>query len=83
MSPLEQPDCPSRASSSPSEIHPSPLLDAEQLAARWQVTTGQVYRLAREGRLPTVRIGRYYRFRLSSIEAWELESEALVEERVG
>jgi excisionase family DNA binding protein len=70
-------------SPAPSAVHPGQLLDAGQLAERWQVTTGQVYRLAREGGLPTVRIGRYYRWRLAAIEAWELESEASVGERVG
>jgi excisionase family DNA binding protein len=49
----------------------SRLLTADQLAERWQVPKSQVYRLAREGRIPTVEIGRYYRFRLDAIEAWE------------
>ena len=47
------------------------LMTAEQLADRWQVPKSQVYRLAREGRIPTVEIGRYYRFRLDAIERWE------------
>lgn len=48
------------------------LLTADEVAARWQVPKAQVYRLVREGRgLPVVRIGRYYRFRLAEIEAWE------------
>jgi excisionase family DNA binding protein len=51
------------------------LLTAEDLAERWQVTRAQVYRLAREGRVP-MPIGRYYRFRLAAIEAWEHEQEA-------
>ena len=55
--------------------HASRLLTADQLAERWQVPKTQVYRLAREGRLPTVTIGRYYRFRLETIEAWELAQE--------
>jgi excisionase family DNA binding protein len=49
------------------------LLTADQLAERWQVEKAHVYRLAREGRIPTVRIGRYARFRLDAIEAWERE----------
>ena len=56
-----------------------PILTAEQLAERWQVKTQHVYRLAREGDLPTVRIGRYYRFRLSSIEQWEAASESVTD----
>jgi excisionase family DNA binding protein len=55
------------------------LLTAEELAERWQVAKAHVYRLAREGRIPTVAIGRYYRFRLSSIEAWEAEQERAAE----
>jgi excisionase family DNA binding protein len=51
------------------------LLTADELAARWQVSKDHVYRLAREGRVPTVAIGRLYRFRLSSIEAWESEQD--------
>ena len=49
------------------------LLTADQLAERWQVPKSQVYRLTREGALPTVRIGRYYRYALDVIEAWERE----------
>jgi excisionase family DNA binding protein len=52
------------------------LLTADELAERWQVSKAHVYRLARDGRVPTVAIGRYYRFRLASIEAWEAKNEA-------
>lgn len=47
------------------------LLKAEQLAERWQVSRHHVYRLAREGRLPVVRLGSYRRFRLAEIEEFE------------
>jgi excisionase family DNA binding protein len=47
------------------------LLTAEQLAERWQVAAAHVYRLAREGRIPVVKLGRYYRFRLDEIERFE------------
>lgn len=49
----------------------STLLTAEQVAERWQVPTGHVYRLAREGKLPTVQLGRYRRWRLDAIEQFE------------
>jgi excisionase family DNA binding protein len=52
------------------------LLTADELAARWQVPKSHVYRLTREGRIPTVRLGRYYRYRISAVEAWERQSEA-------
>jgi excisionase family DNA binding protein len=51
------------------------LLTADELAARWQVSKHHVYRLARDGRVPCVPIGRYYRFRLAAIEAWEIGQE--------
>ena len=51
------------------------LLTADQLADRWQVSKAQIYRLARDGRIPAVPIGRYYRFRLSAIERREAAQE--------
>jgi excisionase family DNA binding protein len=53
----------------------SSLGTAEQLAERWSVPKAHVYRLAREGRIPVVLIGRYQRFRPASIEAWESAQE--------
>lgn len=47
------------------------LLTVDQLAGRWQVSRQQVYRLAREGRIPVIAVGRYYRFKVEQIEAWE------------
>ena len=47
------------------------LLTAEQLAERWQVPKCHVYRLTREGAIPAVKLGRYYRYRLDAIEAFE------------
>lgn len=54
---------------------PSNLLTAAEVADRWQVTTAQVYRLTREGKLAgvAVPIGRYYRYRPDALERWELE----------
>lgn len=47
------------------------LLTAQQLADRWQVPKGHVYRLTREGAIPVVRLGRYFRYRIDAIERWE------------
>ena len=51
------------------------LLTAGELAERWQVPKGHVYRLTRDGLIPAVRLGRYYRYRLEAIERWEAHSE--------
>ena len=47
------------------------LLTAEELAERWQVALSHVYRLTRQGAIPSVRLGRYRRYRLEAIEAFE------------
>lgn len=47
------------------------LFTAEDVAGRWQVPKSQVYRLAREGHLPVVELGRYKRFRVAAIEGFE------------
>jgi len=64
--------------SAPSTPAPPPLtagqlLTADQLSERWQVPRSQVYRLAREGSLPVVQLGRYKRFRAAAIEEFERE----------
>ena len=51
------------------------LLTVDDLAERWQVPKSHVYRLTREGVIPAVRLGRYYRYRLDAIERWEARSE--------
>ena len=48
------------------------LLTAEQLAERWQVSKSQVYRLTREDKIPSVPLGKYYRYRLDVIERFEI-----------
>jgi excisionase family DNA binding protein len=47
------------------------LLTADELAERWQVPKSQVYRLTREGAIPTVRLGRYVRYHPAAIDAFE------------
>jgi excisionase family DNA binding protein len=49
----------------------SRLLTADDVAERWQVSRSQVYGLVRAGTIPTVAIGRYYRFRLDALVEWE------------
>lgn len=58
------------------------LLTPDQLAGRWGMTKGWVYARSREwiesnGRrgIPTVKLGRYYRYRLEAVEAYERQLE--------
>jgi len=57
------------------------LLTADELAERWQIKRAHVYRLTRGGAIPAVRLGRYYRYRLDAIEAFERDG-GVTSERV-
>jgi excisionase family DNA binding protein len=52
------------------------LLSAEHVAALIGMTKDWVYAETRAGRIPHVKLGRYYRYRSESIEAWLREIEA-------
>jgi excisionase family DNA binding protein len=51
-------------------------MTAEELAVRLQVTVAWVWAETRAGRIPHLRLGRYVRYRRSTIAAWEREKEA-------
>lgn len=48
----------------------SDLLTADEVASMLGVTTAWVYEQSRHGRIPTVTLGRYRRYRRESIEEW-------------
>ena len=47
-----------------------PMLTAEEAAAQLRMHTKTLQRYAREGRVPCIRQGKYWRFRLSSLDLW-------------
>lgn len=49
------------------------LLTADEVAEMLGVTTAWIYGQSRAGRIPTVKLGRYYRYRLEAIETWITE----------
>jgi excisionase family DNA binding protein len=49
---------------------PNDLLTAEDVAAMLGVTTGWVYAQSRKGRIPTITLGRYRRYRRGAINDW-------------
>jgi excisionase family DNA binding protein len=51
------------------------LMDAEQVAALLGMTVGWVYEQSRRGRIPTITLGRYRRYRRGAIQAWLLSIE--------
>jgi excisionase family DNA binding protein len=60
--------------------HPSPmaarLLTAAEVAALLGVPKTWVYEQSRLGRIPTVSLGRYKRYRRAAIEEWIRQLEA-------
>ncbi len=52
------------------------LLNAEQVAERLGVPKTWVYEQSRKGRIPTVTLGRYRRYRAETIERWVADLEA-------
>jgi excisionase family DNA binding protein len=46
------------------------LLNADDVAAMLGVTPNWIYAQSRAGAIPTVKLGRYYRYRREAIEDW-------------
>ena len=47
-----------------------PLLTAEEAAAHLRIHTKTLQKLARQGQVPCMRPGKYWLFRLSSLDVW-------------
>jgi excisionase family DNA binding protein len=52
-----------------------PLLSADEAADHLRIHVKTLQKLAREERVPCVRMGKYWRFRLSSLDRWVAEQE--------
>jgi excisionase family DNA binding protein len=52
-----------------------PLLSAEEAAEHLRIHVKTVQRFAREKRIPCVRMGKYWRFRLSALDRWVLAQQ--------
>ncbi len=46
------------------------LLTAEEVADQMQVTVEWVHGMAREGQMPAIKLGRYWRFDREDVENW-------------
>jgi excisionase family DNA binding protein len=59
------------------------VITADEVAALLRMTPAWVYSETRRNRIPHMRLGRYFRYRRSTIEAWMAELEAGPESRPG
>jgi excisionase family DNA binding protein len=53
----------------------SEIITASEVAALLRMTPAWVYAETRHNRIPHMRLGRYFRYRRSTIEAWMNELE--------
>ena len=54
-----------------------PLLDANDAAAVLKISAYTVRQRARRREIPAIRLGKFWRFRRSSLDAWIVEQERL------
>jgi excisionase family DNA binding protein len=59
-----------QASGTSPTLHFEPLLDDKQAGEMLGLHPKTVQRLARRGKIPAVRIGRYWRYRASVLNQW-------------
>lgn len=52
------------------------VLTIDELAAYLKIPTSTIYKLVREGKIPSQKVGRHWRFRKASINRWLDETEA-------
>jgi excisionase family DNA binding protein len=63
------------AGRSAGERAPGRLFTAEEIAERLSVPKSWVYAETRAGRIPHVKLGRYYRYRPDAIDQWVADLE--------
>lgn len=52
-----------------------PILSVDEAAALLKVSAYTIRQWARDRHIPAIRLGRYWRFRRSSLDAWLAENE--------
>ncbi|HTX11804.1 MAG TPA: helix-turn-helix domain-containing protein [Solirubrobacteraceae bacterium] len=65
-----------RSSDDPQPVA-DPLLDADDAAAVLKISAYTVRQRARRREIPAIRLGKFWRFRRSSLDAWIAEQERL------
>lgn len=52
-----------------------PLLSTDEAASHLRMHPKTLQRMAREGQVPSIRIGKFWYFRLSALDVWVREQE--------
>ena len=53
------------------------VLTIEELSAYLKISKSTLYKLVREGKIPSQKIGRHWRFRKEAIDRWLEETRAI------
>jgi excisionase family DNA binding protein len=59
-----------RSSNGVADHNFEPLLTYEEAAAHLRIHAKTLHKLARAGAIPCIRMGKYWRFNLSALDAW-------------
>jgi excisionase family DNA binding protein len=65
------------------DIKPDDILTIEELAVYLKIPKSTLYKLVREGKIPSQKIGRHWRFRRGAINHWLEETRANEPRSVG
>ena len=56
---------------------PSDVLTIEEMSAYLRIPRSTLYKLVREGKVPSQKVGRHWRFRKEAIDRWLDETRAV------
>ena len=56
---------------------PSDVLTIEELSSYLKIPRSTLYKLVREGKVPSQKVGRHWRFRKEAIDRWLDETRAV------
>ena len=54
----------------PTDEKPGDVLTIEELSAYLKIPRSTLYKLVREGKIPSQKVGRHWRFRKETIDRW-------------
>ncbi len=54
------------------------LLTLQEIAKRLQISETTLYKLARNGKIPAIKVGNQWRFKMEDIDSW-LESQKVTQ----
>lgn len=58
------------------DMTPEPWVSLEEIAEHLKVSTDTIHRWIRARKIPVHRVGRFWRFRVSEVDAWVLAGKA-------